>query len=86
MSAVIVFCVTYTSRVTYITFDCTVLPLHMEHMQMLKHGAIFCLSFRHQRTNNVMESYNRDFNNLFDLSNPGLFVFCERVREEAVCW
>jgi len=44
------------------------------------------LSFRHQRTNNVMARYNRDFNNLFDLPNPGLFVFCERVREEAVLW
>jgi hypothetical protein len=30
-----------------------------------------------------MEMYNRDFNNLFDSPNPGLFVFCERVREEA---
>jgi hypothetical protein len=33
-----------------------------------------------------MERYNRDFNNLFDLSNPGVFVFCERVREEALHW
>ena len=29
-----------------------------------------------------MERYNRDFNNLFDSPNPGLFVFCVRVREE----
>ena len=34
----------------------------------------------------MMARYNRDFNNLFDLPNPGLFVFCERVREEAVLW
>ena len=34
----------------------------------------------------MMERYNRDFNNLFDLPNPGLLVFCERVREEAVRW
>ena len=40
----------------------------------------------HQRTNNVMERYNRDFNKLFDTPKPGLFVFCERVREEAVRW
>jgi len=30
-----------------------------------------------------LERYNRDFNNLFDLPSPGLFVLCERVREEA---
>ncbi len=30
-----------------------------------------------------MERYNREFNNLFDSPKPGLFVFCERVREEA---
>jgi hypothetical protein len=34
----------------------------------------------------MMESYNRDFNNLFDSPKPGLFVFCERVREEALQW
>ena len=33
-----------------------------------------------------MERYNREFNNLFDSPKPGLFVFCERVREEASCW
>ncbi len=33
-----------------------------------------------------MEHYNRDFNNLFDLPKPGLFVFCEQVREEALHW
>ena len=33
-----------------------------------------------------MERYNREFNNLFDLPRPGLFVFCERVREEASRW
>ena len=33
-----------------------------------------------------MERYNRDFNNLFDSPNPGLFLFCERVRREAVQW
>ena len=30
-----------------------------------------------------MERYNREFNDLFDSPKPGLFVFCERVREEA---
>ena len=40
----------------------------------------------HQHTNNVMERYNREFNNLFDSPKPGLFVFCERVREEATRW
>jgi hypothetical protein len=33
----------------------------------------------------VMERYDMDLNNLFDSPKPGLFVFCERVREEAVC-
>jgi hypothetical protein len=33
-----------------------------------------------------MERYNREFNGLFDLPKPGLFVFCERVREEAAQW
>ena len=33
-----------------------------------------------------MERYNREFNNLFDSPKPGLFVFCERVREEATRW
>jgi hypothetical protein len=33
-----------------------------------------------------MERYNRDFNNLFDLRNCGLFLCCERVTEETVCW
>ena len=33
-----------------------------------------------------MQRYNRDFNNLFDSPSPGLFVFCEKVREEAVRW
>jgi len=33
-----------------------------------------------------MERYNSEFNNLFDSLKPGLFVFCERVREEAACW
>jgi len=41
---------------------------------------------RHQRTNNVMESYNREFNSLFDSPKPGLFVFCERVKDEALRW
>ena len=41
---------------------------------------------RHQRTNNVMESYNREFNALFDSPKPGLFVFCKRVKDEALCW
>ena len=31
----------------------------------------------------MMERYDRDLNNLFDLPSPGLFVLCERVREEA---
>ena len=34
----------------------------------------------------MMERYNRDFYNLFDSPKPGLFVFYERVREEAVHW
>lgn len=33
-----------------------------------------------------MERYNREFNDLFDSPKPGLFVFCERVREEANRW
>ncbi len=33
-----------------------------------------------------MEWYNREFNNLFDSPKPGLFVFCERVWEEAARW
>ena len=33
-----------------------------------------------------MERYNRDFNKLFHLPNPGLFVLCETMREEAVHW
>ena len=33
-----------------------------------------------------MERYNREFNDLFDSPRPGLFVFCERVREEALRW
>ena len=46
--------------------------------------AIFTSTYSHQHTNNVMERYNCDFNNLFDSPSPGLFVFCERIREEAV--
>lgn len=30
-----------------------------------------------------MERYNRDFNNLFDSPNPSIYVFCERIQEEA---
>ena len=33
-----------------------------------------------------MERYNREFNNLFDSTKPGLFVFCKRVWEEAARW
>ena len=44
------------------------------------------ITFRHQCTNNVMESYNREFNALFDSPKPGLFVFCKRVKDEALCW
>ena len=33
-----------------------------------------------------MEHYDRDFNKLFDSPIPWLFVFCERVREEAAHW
>jgi O-methyltransferase involved in polyketide biosynthesis len=33
-----------------------------------------------------MEQYDRVFHNLFDSPKPGVFVFCERVREEAVHW
>jgi hypothetical protein len=33
-----------------------------------------------------MERYNREFNVLFDSPKPGLFVFCERVREETARW
>ena len=36
--------------------------------------------------NNVMERYNREFNGLFDSLNPGLFVFCERIKDEAMHW
>ena len=46
--------------------------------------AILTSLYSHKRTNNVMERYNRDFNYLFDSPSPGLFVFCEKVREEAV--
>jgi hypothetical protein len=50
-------------------------------------NAVLFLNYgRHQRTNNVMESYNREFNNLFDSPRPGLFVFCERIRDEAARW
>lgn len=41
-----------------------------------------CVSF--QRTNNAIERYNRDFNNLFNLPNPGLIAFCEKVKDDAV--
>ena len=34
----------------------------------------------------MMERYNSDFNSLFDLSIPRLFVFCERVSEDTVRW
>ena len=44
------------------------------------------ISFIHQRTNNAMEWYNREFNTLFDSPRTGLFVFCERVQEEASRW
>ena len=44
------------------------------------------ICYRHQRTNNVMESYNREFNGLFDSPKPGLFVFCERIKDEAMRW
>jgi hypothetical protein len=33
-----------------------------------------------------MEIYNREFNGLFDSPKPGLFVFCERVKDEAMRW
>ena len=33
-----------------------------------------------------MERYNREFNDLFDSPKPGLFVFCERVKEEETRW
>ncbi len=33
-----------------------------------------------------MECYNRDFDTLFDSPNLGLFVFYERVSEEAARW
>ena len=33
-----------------------------------------------------MERYNREFNGLFDSPKPGLFVFCERVKDEAMRW
>ena len=33
-----------------------------------------------------MERYNREFNDLFDLPKPDLFVFCEQGREEAKHW
>ena len=34
----------------------------------------------------MTELYNRVFSNMFDSSKLGLFVFYERVREEAVHW
>ncbi len=33
-----------------------------------------------------MERYNKEFNDLFDSPKPGIFVFYERVREEAMRW
>ncbi len=33
-----------------------------------------------------MERYKMEFNNLFDSPRRGLFVFCERDREEASRW
>ena len=33
-----------------------------------------------------MERYNREFNDLFHSPRPGLFVFCDRVQEEALRW
>jgi hypothetical protein len=33
-----------------------------------------------------MERYNREFNDLFDSPKPGLFVFCERIKDEAMRW
>ena len=41
---------------------------------------------RHQRTNNVMGTYNLEFSALFDSPKPGPFVFCERVKDEALHW
>ena len=42
--------------------------------------------FRHQRTNNVIESYNQEFNGLFDSPKPGTSVFCECIKDEALHW
>ena len=39
-----------------------------------------------QRTNNVMERYNRDFNKLFPCIQPSLFNFCECLHSEANRW
>ena len=39
-----------------------------------------------QRTNNVMERYNRDFNKLFSCDRPSLFNFCECLYVEAKRW
>ena len=50
---------------------------------------IICIALpihSHRWTNNVIERYNWDVDNLFDSPNPGLFVFCKWGREEAAWW
>ena len=48
---------------------------------------IICVALSsHQRTNSVIEKYNRGFNHLFDSPDTGIFVFSERVRVETVPW
>ncbi len=40
----------------------------------------------HQMTNNLMERYKQDFNDMFVSPNHGHFVFCEHVCEEVKLW
>jgi hypothetical protein len=71
-SPCIIFCITFTSHNTVVG------QVSIDWTTFGKRYFSSC----HQRINNVMERYNRDFNNLFDSPSLGLYVFCERVREE----
>ena len=44
------------------------------------------LCFRHQRINNVIEHYNREFGGKFTTGSPNLFVFCDVIQAEAQKW
>ena len=47
----------------------------------------FCwLRYRHQRTNNVMERYNREFVGKFTTGSPNLFVFCDVIQAKSQKW